>query len=237
MSDPKVIGITALGGLQAGSPKLTKEQVDAHGSLTAWIQDVAEGIVKQQGKEPTSWSTEMKSKGWFDAWINAVVNYTKFVTITSDQGIQVSKTTHTGKIKIGEILDAAMKIYVGGEALATYETLNGLLGDPSTAVTDFADFWWSHTKQSKTDTGVKFGPAIPTNGGESVEFTVLFFSMTESVDDWRSLFIESDVESVDVYTIGLTFEYTNAEWQQYSVDITNKLSDEVKKSINHAPLG
>ena len=237
MTDPKVIGITSLGTLQAGSPALTKEQVDAHGNLMGWIQDVAEGIVKQRGQDPRSWSTEMKSKGWFDAWIKAVVEYAKFVTIVSDRGIGVSKSTHSGNVNIGAILDAAMKIYAGGEALATYQSLSSLLGNPSTSVKNFADFWWSHTKQSKTDTGVKFGPAILTNDGESVEFTAVYFSMSESIDNWRTMFISSHYESVDVYTIGLTFQYTNADWKNYGQDIKDKLSPAVKNSIQSAPLG
>ena len=233
----KVIGITALGGLQAGSVNLTQSQVDAHGNLTAWIQDVAEGMVKQSGNDPTNWSTEMKSKGWFDAWINAVVQYAKFVTVKGDQGISVSKQTHSGSINIGAILDAAMKIYAGGEALATYQSLTDLLGSPDTGVTNFADFWWSHTEKSTTDTGVKFGPAIPTNNGDSVEFTVLYFSMSETVDDWRTLFISSTYESVDVYTIGMTFEYTNDAWAKFGPQITDRLSADVKNSIKNAPLG
>lgn len=238
MTASNVIGITALGGLQAGSPNLTATQVDAHGNLTAWIQDVAEGIVKKEngGTEP-DWTAEMKSVGWFKAWIKAVVGYTKFVTITSDQSVQVSKSTHSGNINIGEILNAAMEVYVGGEALATYASLNSILGNPSTAVSDFADFWWSHVEKSTTNTGVKFGPAIPKNGGESVEFTALYFSMTETVDDWRSLFVSSHYESVDIYTIGLTFQYTNEGWKEFGPDIQAKLSPAVKASIKSAPLG
>ncbi|WP_026752992.1 hypothetical protein [Sediminibacter sp. Hel_I_10] len=237
---PKVYGITGNGSLAIGSPNLTKDQVDAHGHLIAWVQDVAEGIVKQDPEtwgDPSNWEAEMKSQGWFDAWVNGVVNYTKFVTIKSDQNASSSKHSSKGSVKIGELLDAAIKIYFGVEALATYETMNDLLGNPSVDVTNFMNFWWSHVKKTKTNTGVKFGPAIPVDGGDAVEFTAIFYSVTESVDDWRALFIESVNEDVDIFTVGLTFQYSNDDWKKFGPEIMKQLSPDIKKSIHNAPLG
>lgn len=232
----EINGVTSLGVLQGA--KLSKLDADNHAKLIAWIQDVALGIQKQQHPDGIgSLSKEQRVQIEYDTTVEAVQQYTTWVSLADDSVEQISRQSHTGSIDLSKLMEAAVSLYAGIEGLQAFKEFNTLVGNTANVgVTDFMNFWWNHVDHTESGTSLKFGPAFYNSNG-MIQFTVVFYHWTFHIDDWRSLFVESDFQSFDSLFLGKTFSYSAEEWAEYGPAIERRLDAKVTATTKVAPLG
>jgi hypothetical protein len=236
MSDQKMIGTTGRGTLNGA--KLSTLDADNHAKLLAYIQSVALGLQKDLPDGLSNLTSQEKHKVEFDTYTQAVQEYAQFLTSVGNESTDVQQETHTGSLNLSKIMEAAMSIFAGVEAAAAFEEFNTLMGTNSNdvGVSDFMNFWWNHVDHTEKDSSFKIGPAI-YDSNEDIQFTILFSSMTFHVDDWRTMFIESEYQSFETFFSGRTYTYTRESWAKFGPDIESKLNPKIESSIKSAPLG
>ena len=230
-------GATGLGLLQA--TKLSRLDANNHAHLMAWLQDVSRGVRKRQFPDFDSLSKDEQHQAEFQCFIEAALKYTIFLTRIDDSGDKLHRESHKGSVNVSEIMEAAVAIYSGmAEAEEAFKEFNKLLGTDSAGVgaSNFMNFWWEHVDYEESGSNFRIGPAVYDEDG-NINFTVIFYSYDYKVDNWRSLFVESDYESITTTFIGATFMYSPAQWAEYGPDIEQRFAPQVKKSIMTAPLG
>jgi hypothetical protein len=222
--------------LTANAPELTKADVDAASQTHLYVQQVAKAIAQQKGlkiDDPGLY----KSEAWYDALTGAITEWADWVEIAGGKDVKVNNSTHSGSINLSAIMGAVMSLYLGPEAEAMWSALSTLLGgaeDPQ--ITDFMNFWWSHVSKSDTETGLSVGPNTIQSDGQ-ISWAVVYYSMTQVIDDWRVMFISSTYEEFDVSAGGLTLvmdldNYVNTAQKS----VLKYLGDDIANKIHNAPV-
>lgn len=222
--------------LLINAPDLTADQVAAASETHLYIQTVAQALVQQQGQDIGD-PDLYKSEKWYRALTKATTEYATWVEIAEDKSATVNKSTHSGSINLSAIMGALMQFYLGATAAAEWSALSTILGgveDP--AVTDFMNFWWSRVHRSSTNTGLSVGPNTRTSDGQ-VEWAACYYSMSQLIDEWRTLFISSTYEQIDVSAAGLVLRM---DLEIYTEDaraaVRDYLGADIKNKIKNAPV-
>ncbi len=225
------------GNLSYSDPsKLTDEYRNAASITRLWIKEVALGISKQKGYDVDK-SEFFRSKEYMDCFFKAVVDYTKWVEVVGSQCVDSEKSTHSGELNIGEIMKSILQIYIGVELADGWGSLTALLaGDVDTSVKDFMTFWWSNVNRNNSNSDMQVGPTFLSSDNEC-KFTIVQYSYSFQLNDWRSLFISSHYEEFDIYSLGNTFQIDMSVYKDYEAEIKKKLGVEIEKGIHDAPIG
>ena len=229
--------LTAVGhALTYNDPVLTAEERTAASTTHLFIQQVALAHCQNNGLDIGD-PDLFKSQAWYDAITWAFTEHAGWVELVGDKSVQVSKETHSGSLNLSAIMGAVMSLYLGPVAASEWSALSDLLGgakDP--AITDFMNFWWSHTKKSTQDSGFSAGPVVKSTDG-FVQWAVCYYTFTEEIDDWRTMFVSSRYESVNVYTAGLTLQFDlNLYKSTAQQAVEERLGKAIAKNIRNVPL-
>jgi hypothetical protein len=234
---PQSAALTAVADtLSYDDAALAAEERTAASLTHLFIQEAAKAHAKSEGVDigdPNLYQTDT----WYNALTFATANYATWVEIVGAKSVNVDKSTHSGSINLASIMGSIMALYLGPEASAEWAAVSELLGGPTDpAVTDFMDFWWSHVSSTETDTGVSAGPVIKSADG-MVQWAVCYYAMTQSIDDWRVMFVSSTFESISIGAGGLTLQF---DMGVYNSDVKTaleaKLAGDITKNINNVPL-
>jgi hypothetical protein len=210
---------------------LSDEMRTAASYISLFGQDGALGILKSKGVDVSNPAELMQTEQYYNAF-NAAIVALDFVKVVSDSTQKVDKSTHSGDINIGQILETAVQLYLGVEAASAFDVLSSMMKDTSdTGVTGFLDLWWKSCSTSTSETGFSAGPITLESDG-----TVSFGDVSEQITDWRALFISFHSENLDVYTTGMKFNFDMAIYNANKDTLITKLGSRITQSINSIPF-
>lgn len=234
---PQSAALTAVSDtLSYDDAALAAEERTAASLTHLFIQEAAKGHCQSEGVDIGD-PNLYQSDTWYDALTFATANYATWVEIVGSKSVNVDKSTHSGSINLSAIMGSIMSLYLGPEASAEWQAISDLLGGPTEpAVTDFMDFWWNHVSSTQTDTGVSTGPVIKSPDG-FVQWAVCYYSMTQHIDDWRTMFISSTFESISIGAGGLTLQFDMGVYNSdVKAALEGKLAGDIAKNIKNVPL-
>ncbi len=211
------------------APVLTEAVANA----TLFAQAAARAVLKDHGVDIMK-SDYLKTKEWYDQVIAELVHL-GFIAHSASGG-NVSRSTHSGEIKLKEIVKDIVAAYIAGPELTAFENLSNLLSsDPDNAgVTGFLDFWWSAASSHTNNSSVAWGPVKDDQGSPSV--TCVYMNIDVAFTDWRSLFVSFHSENVEIASSAITLNLNMDAYGKVKNDILTALGDNIAKHVKNQKL-
>lgn len=190
--------------LTVSSSSVTDDMATAAYYLQLYGQGSALGQLQQNGKniqDPAIY----QSYDYYSYYIDNL--HQLGLNITSASSNKINEKSYSGSIKVGDILLDILSVYIPAAELADMSKLFDMLASTSnTAVTDFLNFWWDDASYSTQQSSLALGPLV-MNDQLKPAFTIVYYNLNYSMTHWRSLFVEVQNSSLDVYSSALTAEY------------------------------
>jgi hypothetical protein len=202
-------------------------------NTTLFAQAAARAVLKGNGVDINK-SDYLKTKEWYDEVIAQLADL-GFIAHSASGG-NVNKQSHSGEIKLKEIVTAIVSAYIAGPELTAFENLANLLtSDPNNSgVTGFLDFWWSAASSHTQNASVAWGPVKNDQGSASV--TCVYMNIDVAFTDWRSLFVSFHSENVEIASSAVTLNLNMETYDRVKGDITNALGDNIAKHVKNQKL-
>ncbi|WP_329789062.1 hypothetical protein V1227_32515 [Lentzea sp. DG1S-22] len=216
------------------SINIPPDELDAVNQTILFMQEAARGLLPAD--VPTGESL-YHSKVWYDTLTKALNESVGWVDVASSSKFSTYEETHSGTLKLGDLVTEALQAIAGNASSSIWSGLNKLISGNSEdpAITDFMNFWWGHTQTSKSYSDFGQSPTFHDANGQPC-WGYAFFSVSNYIDDWRTMFVSSTYQEFKLKASGIMLKINMTEWNRVKSDVVDQLGQDIIKGIRTASL-